>query len=867
MLVLFIMILFLCCSCNPHPKDPVTFPYSQWTIGISGKNIAWEYECNLKRNESFISAPGDTLWENWYKSLLEYRELVRKKIGEEEPVLHCVFPSNSPTIVHFDKFGYDLKISPGEKIGIKGSIKNSDKVTFYFDFDLKSKGEELSYVVRKKITSNDSMEIKNGKDWTSFKKEITVPPFATDSFSITPILRLNSKTEGNIYLKDIQLQITSTTERKKLLARMEDVIHQQSTNNILKLPAELSWSNQNFVMGFVFMWDQNFWNPVTGEYTVDAFCTKMEKEFGGLQSVILWHSYPNIGIDEKNQFDFLYQMPGGIDGIKKVVNDFHKRNVKVFLTYNPWDLDTRRPMEHDNKELAKIIHYTNADGIFLDTWKSAAGVISIFSVENFIRQEIAKFNRNVAFTSEIFPEFKDLTGINALTSSWGQEIEPFHYTDLSHIKWIMPEHKQYFIKRMESSRKRMLAHAWINGQGILVWENIFGTMNLWNASDRQALRKMNAIWKAYGNVFHTDNWLPFIPTGITGLYASKWMTNDVSIWNIVDSSDVKKNVKIEVTQGRKYFDLWTGKELNQKQENGRTIVEISVQNFSCLLETNKQDEKITRLLAIQKAEDDKAIPAPEKDTYCNELSIKLPVKFLYKPNATSDFQTDNIRIKGGKFEFHCKHIFREGGCYPDMDAKNNHDYVTVFEDKALWLVHKHTEQMEDYFIMPRVVTNAEFEQFLNATNYKPSSSINFLKHWNGGVCPSEIKDQPVVYVSLEDARAFAEWAGMQLPTEWQWQRAVEYSGGQFVYNEVFEWNESERNDGYNRFVTLRGGCAGWMLPSSWWYLPGAPYAQITGGKQRYDSHVKYFLMYPGLDRASTIGFRCVKNPGATNNTR
>jgi len=202
-----------------------------------------------------------------------------------------------------------------------------------------------------------------------------------------------------------------------------------------------------------------------------------------------------------------------------------------------------------------------------------------------------------------------------------------------------------------------------------------------------------------------------------------------------------------------------------------------------------------------------------------------------------------------------------------MDAKNNHDYVTVFEDNALWIVHRHTEQMEDYSIMPRVVTNAEFEQFLNATNYKPRFSESFLKHWNGSVCPSEIKDQPVVYVSLEDARAFAEWAGMQLPTEWQWQRAVEHSGSKFKFNEVFEWNESERNDGYNRFVTLRGGCAGWMLPSSLWYLPGAPYAQITGGKQRYDSHVKYFLMYPGLDRASTIGFRCVKNPGATNNTR
>ncbi len=853
-----IVILILCYGCEHGLNDKITFPYSQWTIGRAGNNISWEYDFNLKRNESFISVPGDTNWQEWHRLILEYRNLVRKKIGKEEPILHCIFPSDNPAKIHFDKFGYDLAIYPGEKISIKGSIKNSGDVTIYFDFDLKSKGEELSYVVRKKLISRDSVQLNRVEDWTSFSKEITVPHFSADSFSITPVLRLDSKHDCNVYLKEIRLSIAPTDKRKKLLARIENFLNQQNGSSKLKLPEELSWSNQNFVMGFVFMWDQNFWNPLTQEYTVDTYCDKMENEFGGFQSIILWHSYPNIGIDEKNQFDFLYQMPGGLDGIKKVVSDFHKRNVKVFITYNPWDLDTRRPMNPDSKELAKIVHYTDADGIFLDTWNSAAGNISIFSVENFIREEVGKYHRNVAFISEILPEFKDLTGKNALTSSWGQEIEPFHYVDLSHQKWIMPEHKQYFIKRMENNRKRLLAHAWINGQGILVWENIFGTMNLWDAKDRQALRKMNAIWKSYGNVYLSDKWLPFVPTGIPGLYASKWITKDVSIWNIVDSSNVMKNFKIEAERGKHYYDLWTGKELAKKVESGTTFVEVSVQNFSCILEANKQDDKLIRLLAIQKAEEGKRIPSLEEDTYRSELSLKLPIKYQNKSPLSSNFHTDFIKICGGTFEFQCKHIYREGGCYPDMDAMNNHVYSTIIEDNALWILHKHTEPLQDFLIMPRVVTNGEFEQFLEATNYHPRNTENFLKHWNGKVCPDKIANQPVVYVSLEDARAFAEWAGMQLPTEWEWQRAAEYSGDKFVFNEVFEWNESERNDGFNRFVNLRGGCSRWTLPSSWWYLPGAPYARIAGGKQRYNSHVKYFLMYPGLDRASTIGFRCVK---------
>jgi len=862
LIIIFISGHFFFCSCSRTPEEKISFPYSQWTIGKAGSDIAWEYDGDFKHNESFIAKPADSNWEEWYKSILKYRDLVRKKIGKEEPILRWKFPSKNNSAIHFNKYGYSLKIMPSEHISIQGSIKNSiANVRIYFDYDLKSKGEETSSVVRRKLIATDSIELKPGNEWITFRKNITVPHFSTDSFSISPIVRLNCigiNSEGSIDLKDIHLSIDSTDDRVKLLTKIENYIKQQSENNTLEIPPELACSHQNFVMGFVFMWDQDFWDPVKGRYTVDAFCDKMEHEFGGFQSVILWHSYPNIGIDEKNQFDFFNQMPGGLGGIRKVVDDFHRHDIKVFITYNPWDLDTRRPPMNDNKELAQIIDGCNADGIFLDTWSSSTGHISIFSVEKSIREEVAKFNRKVALTAELLPEFKDLIGTNALTNSWGQEIEPFNYTDLSHQKWIMPEHKQYFIERLATNRKPILAHAWINGQGIQVWENIFGTMNKWNAADRQALRKMNAIWKTYGNVYISDNWKPFVPTGYQGVFASKWIAKDISIWNIVDSANTVKSIKIEVPEGNTYYDLWNGKELPRKEENGKSFVELNIINFSCILETKVQSEKLSELLRIQQRENLRTIPVPEQDAYLKELSIKLPVKFNYILNRSSDFQTSTLKINGGEFTFKCKHIWREGGCYPDFNAKNNHDLLLTFEDDAQRIIHEHTEQLSDFFIMPKVVTNGEFEHFLKEAKYKPRYPENFLKHWNGNDCPAEIKDKPVVYVSLEDARRFAEWAGMKLPTEWQWQLAAEQSGDKFIYNEVFEWNESERNDGHNRFVNLRGGCSDWLLPSSWWYLPSAPYAQIAGGNQKFDSHVKYFLMYQGIDRASTIGFRCIK---------
>ncbi|MFW5820837.1 MAG: SUMF1/EgtB/PvdO family nonheme iron enzyme [Bacteroidota bacterium] len=861
-LLIFFSSVFLLSGCGNQSAETIRYPYSQWTVGFSGHHLYWSYSDSLIMNASFISRP-ETGWEQWFEDLLDYRELALEKISVEEPFIKGYISSSEPAKIHFDKFGYDLNLKAGEKLSISGKIKSPEtQVKIHLGYELKTKKQELSYVIRKAFDNADSISFFSTESPQFFNIDSDIPEFNADSFSITPVITIKAIKHAKKYpltLTEITLEVEKSTARLKLKDLIEQQLVKEREYPKFKAHQDLLWMNQNYVMGFVFLWDNDFWDHTNQSFRVDHYCDKMQREFGGFNSVLIWHSYPNLGIDKKNQFDFLYNIPDGLDGFKTIVEEFHRKDIKVFITYNPWDLDTRRPENSDGRELSKIVNYCDVDGIFLDTWRSSTGVISIFSQERFLREEIEKDGKKVAFVTETLPEIKDLAGYNSLSGSWGQEINPFHYTDLSHIKWLLPWHKQYFIKRMKKNRKRELSHAWVNGQGVLVWENIFGTMNPWHAEDRQTLRKMNTIWKRFGEVYLTPEWKPLVIRNELAC-GSSWKVNGFKIWNIAnitEKNEIEFKLEIDTTEGKYFYDIWNGAQVYPLSAYGTNHVSLKINDFSCLLQTDSTINHFHEILLAQQIETIKILPGIFEDRHIRELSLKKPVKYDYENQNDSLITPNFLKVPEGNYSFTTRHISREGACYPDEDAVDNHDLRVIDEKGYPEIIHTHSEYMGEYYIMPEVVTNGEFELFLTLSGYTPESKENFLKHWNGRECPDEIKNDPVVYVSLSDARAFSEWAGMKLPTEWQWQKAAEYHPREFIFNEVFEWNESERFDGYNHFVNLRGGNSQWLLPTSWWYFPGAPYGETVGGVQPYDSHIKYFLMYPGLDRASTIGFRCV----------
>ena len=64
---------------------------------------------------------------------------------------------------------------------------------------------------------------------------------------------------------------------------------------------------------------------------------------------------------------------------------------------------------------------------------------------------------------------------------------------------------------------------------------------------------------------------------------------------------------------------------------------------------------------------------------------------------------------------------------------------------------------------------------------------------------------------------------------------------------VWNWTDSEQTDGSTRWCILKGGSS-YQAQGSMWYA--------DGGSHDPAFSAKFILIWAGIDRCSTIGFRC-----------
>jgi hypothetical protein len=593
---------------------------------------------------------------------------------------------------------------------------------------------------------------------------------------------------------------------------------------------DFAWVPRCFSCGFLMMNDLAFWDPAAGEYKVEAFLDEGEREFGGYDSVVLWHAYPRIGFDDRNQFDFYRDMPGGLPGLLEVSRRFRRRGVRVFIDYNPWDTGTRREGKPDLDALADLVRAIEADGLFLDTMNRGAAEF---------RAKLDAARPGVVLEGEIA---LPLENVHDHHMSWAQGFPDGEVPGVLRNKWFERRHMQHQIKRWDRDHTGELHAAWMNGSGTMVWENVFGTWAGWSARDRSILRAMLPVQRRYSELLSGEGWIPLVPAEVPRVYASLWEKDGLRLWTLVnrDTKEARGTLlKVEPREGARYFDLVAGREIRPETAGGAALLAGSIRprGIGAIVAgpPGALGADFERFLAAQAEIDRRADSGTAFPERRQTLRPAAP--------ARKDAPPAGMRaLAAASFDLPVTYTQRECGLY---DA----DPPLRSPAQQLHKLQRFTRpaKVGPCAVDAKPVTNAAYAEFLAKSGYKPRHPGNFLRHWAGGKPPPGKEDHPVVWVDLGDARAYAAWAGKRLPAEEEWYRAFEQKAAEYGPARVWEWTESERSDGRIRFAILKGG-ADYRAEGSIWYADGGP--------REPDFAAKFLLMWPGLDRCGTVGFRC-----------
>lgn len=632
------------------------------------------------------------------------------------------------------------------------------------------------------------------------------------------------------------------TWRQRLSRWREDARQRHTYTDDVYRHRESQWASRCYSVAQVWLWDELLYSFTEGRFTPEVFLADATWRFGGLDAVVLWHAYPIIGLDDRNQWDYYRDIPG----LRDLIHELHRLGVKVFVDYNPWDVGTRRTGE-DIAELACLVADYDVDGIFLDTLKKADPDL------------VTRLNEA---RPGIILEGESKLAIERITdhaTSWAQFFADSPVPGVLRAHWYERRHMQHHIRRWHRDHSEELQSAWLNGAGMMVWEVVFGVWVGWNDRDSATLRFMSTIQRAAADHLLEAEWTPLAELSEAAesaeVYASRWELGAVTLWTLVNRSpeDFTGSVLTAPASG--------------EARRPSAYAALSPMNGGIPAATGNPEEievgvparGVAALISVRSGEAppewwDAAVEALRDLRHSPDASFPHRIARRvghHRAGLTSDdIPVAVVQVPAGDHVLTVRHRARETGMYQGAP------YVDEWKPLVPRLHDARTLQREIELELPvavaaREVTVAEFITFLEVSGYRPVHPNRFI--WGDdaeGAAPGASGDdaatQPATHVSLEDARAYCRWRGGRLPTEDEWQLAAALPGFGRLQPEVWNWTNSEHSDGRSRFVMLKGG-SHYRAEGSDWY--------IEGGVHAPEYSVKYLLPGLGLDRSPTVGFR------------
>lgn len=672
-------------------------------------------------------------------------------------------------------------------------------------------------------------------------------------------------------------EITHWRAERRIRMGYDDAIYRQP---------ELLWTQSNFVQPQMMIHERTFYDLAARRYTVDRYLEDVNQRYGGIDSVLIWHTYSNIGIDSRNQYDLFRDLPGGVSAVRAMIDDFHRHHVRVFFPAMLWDQGTHDEGVADAEALTAELAAVGADGINGDT---------LDGMPRRFGQAAERLGHSLALEPELGPGSEEMLGYN--TQTWGY----WNYTfvpSVSRYKWMEPRHMVNLCNRWAHDHTDDLQQAFFNGIGFESWENIWGIWNQLTPRDAEALRRTATIERAFAPLLTSADWKPHVPTQQFGVFASQWPGVGESLWTLVNRNSYTTNGRqllVPYREGARYYDLWHGVEIQAVREADQAVLsfEMEPSGFGAILETTahtaQTEEQLAKLLPTMHT-----LSQHPLQEFSHEWHA-LEQKAVDIPRAEAAATSTERMVKIPAAEY----VFRVNGI--EIEGMNDEGVDVQYPwEKSARRYHEQKLQIASFWIDKYPVTNAEYKRFVDATHYHPADDHNFLKDWSHGTFPAGWENKPVTWVSLEDARAYAHWAGKRLPHEWEWAYAAQGTDGrsypwgnrwplaaaedgvihlenvhelplpdkgrdalppsdvdahpagaspfgvQDLVGNVWQWTD-EFVDQHTRAAVLRGG-SHYQPQGSRWYFPQA---------YKLSQHGKYLLMAPSIDRSGTVGFRCV----------